>query len=104
MACVRMSRVRMAVAEDQRTAYIGLVGGVLSIVVLLLGWCLAVYVRRRRSQGKQVPAMPGLLPGVLPVTAAPASEKRLTLSLRQLKISSTARASGTTRSFHSFHH
>jgi len=75
------------VAEDHRTAYIGLVGGVLSIVVLLLGWCLVVYLRRRRSHAKQVPSMPGLLPGVLPVVA-PANEKRLTLSLKQLKISS----------------
>ena len=81
------------VAEDHRTAYIGLVGGVLSIIVLLLGWCLVVYLRRKRNHAKQVPSMPGLLPGVLPV-AAPANEKRLTLSLKQLKISS-GRNSGT---------
>jgi len=77
----------ISTAEDHRTAYIGLVGGVLSIIVLLLGWCLVVYLRRKRNHAKQVPSMPGLLPGVLPV-AAPANEKRLTLSLKQLKISS----------------
>lgn len=49
------------VAEDQRTAYIGLVGGVLSIVVLLLATGLVVYLKRRRNRhGKQVAAM---LPG-----------------------------------------
>ena len=49
------------VAEDQRTAYIGLVGGVLSIVVLLLGTGLIVYLKRRKNRhGKQVAA---ILPG-----------------------------------------
>jgi hypothetical protein len=46
------------VAEDQRTAYIGLVGGVLSIVVLLLGTGLVVYLKRRKNRhGKQVAAI-----------------------------------------------
>lgn len=54
-------RVGIPVAEDQRTAYIGLVGGVLSIVVLLLGTGLVVFLRRRKSRhGKQVAVM---LPG-----------------------------------------
>lgn len=77
-------------AEDQRTAYIGLVGGVLSIVVLLLGTGLVVYLRRRKSRhGKQVAA---ILPGhngtglnKLPIT--PRTETKPTrtlLSLRQL--------------------
>lgn len=76
------------VAEDQRTAYIGLVGGVLSIVVLLLGTGLVVYLRRRKNRhGKQVAAM---LPGgsglnKMPVSLAPSSDKRMTLlSLKQL--------------------
>ena len=90
---IKLFIVWWPVAEDHRTAYIGLVGGVLSIIVLLLGWCLVVYLRRKRSHAKQVPSMPGLLPGVLPVVA-PANEKRLTLSLKQLKISS-GRNSGT---------
>lgn len=80
-------------AQDQRTAYIGLVGGVLSIVVLLLGTGLVVYLKRRRNRhGKQVAAM---LPGgggslnKLSVTmggpSSASDNKRMTLlSLKQL--------------------
>lgn len=57
----------------------------LSIVVLLLGTGLVVYLRRRKNNAKQLPTMPGLLPGVLPVVAP--ADKRLTMSLKQLKIS-----------------
>ena len=67
-------------------------GGVLSIVVLLLGTGLVVYLRRRKNRhGKQVAAM---LPGggggggglnKLPVSIAPSDNKRMTLlSLKQL--------------------
>lgn len=78
-------------AEDQRTVYIALVGGVLSIVVLLLGTGLVVYLRRRKNRhSKQVAAMlPGGVSGLnkLPVTMGPSStgDKRMTLlSLKQL--------------------
>lgn len=78
------------------------VGGVLSIVFLLIGAGLVVYVKRRRSRnGKQVAVMlpggvvssSGLMLNKLPVTIAPAStstmmshdQKRTTLlSLKQL--------------------
>ena len=51
----------IAVAEDQRTAYIGLVGGVLSVVVLLLGTGLVVYIRRRK--GRHVKQVAAMMPG-----------------------------------------
>ena len=65
--------------------------------MLLLGTGLVVYLRRRKSQVKQLPSMPHgcLLPReVLPVggagsagSAGQSSEKRMTMSLKQLKLS-----------------
>ncbi len=85
-------RVGIPVAEDQRTAYIGLVGGVLSIVVLLLGTGLVVFLRRRKSRhGKQVAVM---LPG--------GGSSNAGLILNKMPIGGTSESRSTTSALH--HH